>query len=293
MKDRLRSIAVAAITSTLVAVVASADSPPDQLMQQGRVVVAGTPLEGDHQVTFRVYDGSGDELHEETETVTFRGGYYAQAVGTGASGFLSAFTSGTARFVGIAIDGAAELTPRQPIVSVPYAIASYSVEGGPVTASSLAVRSGAIDTPVVDATGHWVGVGRTVPCASCVGAGEVTDETLTGAEIQNGTLTGADVQDGTIADADIVGGVVSGTSITTVISPQQPTGNPRLATATCPANSVVLGGGCEIESAAVAAESTRLWASRPYENSWQCVAVTTDPATPRPMVAYAICGSTQ
>ena len=63
----------------------SALAVPQQLQQQGRLIdTNGVPIDGEHVLTFEVYDNavSGNFLWGESLTVTFNNGYYAVILGS-------------------------------------------------------------------------------------------------------------------------------------------------------------------------------------------------------------------
>lgn len=131
---------------------------PAKLGYQGRLLKSdGSAETGSHKLSFTLHDQAigGKALWSEDQQVSFSDGYYAVTLGESATIGSSVF-DGTARFLEIAVDGAA-LTPRQRVDTVPYALTctqAYSVSGGgSVNASSISVGS----NTVIDSSGKWVG----------------------------------------------------------------------------------------------------------------------------------------
>jgi hypothetical protein len=88
---------------------------------QGRLTDAsGSPLNGDYSVTFRIYDDDtgGTLLCSDTQTVGVSNGLFSTAM----DGCTPSDIDGTQVYLGIQIESDGEMTPRQPIYSVPYAM---------------------------------------------------------------------------------------------------------------------------------------------------------------------------
>ena len=148
-------------TSLLFSLLFEANAVPLQLTQQGRLLDgSGASVTGVHTLTFRVYTAStgGSVLWSESLTVQFNNGYYATILGTDTQN--NALDSDTLLnypvYLEVQLDANAPMTPRQSVTSAPYAqIAGIaeSVMGGPVDADNVSIQG----SPVVDATGTWVG----------------------------------------------------------------------------------------------------------------------------------------
>lgn len=104
---------------------------------QGRLTNAsGTPLNGNYNMTFRVYDVSsgGTALCNDPMTnVPVNNGLFNVSV------YCFGGFDGGARWLGITVGDDAEMTPRQPIYPVPYAmslrpgaVVSDTLAGGPI-----------------------------------------------------------------------------------------------------------------------------------------------------------------
>ena len=141
--------------SLLLALPASA--VPAKLAQQGRVLdSAGAPLEGSHEMGFALLDAAsgGTELWSESRTADFDNGYYSIILGEDVPLDDLLFDS-EGVWLEVVIDGEV-LSPRQEVVSVPYALRAVSaanVEGGVANVGEVSI-DGAV---VIDSTGAWVG----------------------------------------------------------------------------------------------------------------------------------------
>lgn len=87
---------------------------------QGRLTdAAGTPLNGDYSITFRLYDvySGGIALCSDTNPVKVTKGLFNSEVW----GTCSTSIQGKQLFLSIEVESSGELDPRQPIFAVPYA----------------------------------------------------------------------------------------------------------------------------------------------------------------------------
>lgn len=131
---------------------------PAKLGYQGRLLKAdGTPESGIVALTFSVFtDATGDALlWTEVQTIALTDGFYATVLGEVTPLPASVF-DGHERFLELAVAGA-PLTPRQHVVSVPYALQAGSCRevagGGTVDASSVRVNG----VTVIDSSGRLAG----------------------------------------------------------------------------------------------------------------------------------------
>jgi len=110
---------------------ASAESPPALLNYQGFLTDAGgNPVDGEWQMTFRIYDSSegAQAFFEQSESVMPDVGVFSVLLGAEPDNALPVgpFDDGEA-WIGVwvaGIDGEIELKPRQRVVSHPYALFS-------------------------------------------------------------------------------------------------------------------------------------------------------------------------
>jgi Collagen triple helix repeat (20 copies) len=144
------SAALAAVGTTTTP--AAADVPL-HVVHQGRLFDAqGAPLTKDIDISFSLYaaETGGAPLWSEVHTVTPDDGYFSTELGD--VNPLKDVLTGTPLFLGIAVGNDAEMTPRAPVQSVPYAIVAGNAIGD-ITPNSITVNG----TPIVDATGKWIG----------------------------------------------------------------------------------------------------------------------------------------
>ena len=107
---------------------------PDAVAQVPRVIsfqgvladAIGTPLpDGPHQIRVGIYYGAsgGTALYTELQNVTTSAGVFSMLIGT-VTPLPASLTFDRPYHLGISVDGAAEMAPRTPLTSVPYALYS-------------------------------------------------------------------------------------------------------------------------------------------------------------------------
>jgi len=165
-------------------VASSALAVPLKLSQQGKLLSSDkSPLDGEHQMTFRLFDSvdGNTAAWSETLSVDLEGGYYSVLLGETTALDDLLFSAGSL-WLELSIDGVA-LEPRQEVVSVPHALRAGSaetVEGGSVDATEVSIDG----ELVIDAAGTWVGVSPEVLWTELVGVpadlldGDDNDDTL-------------------------------------------------------------------------------------------------------------------
>ena len=99
---------------------------PQQLTQQGRLLDAsGAAIEGQHNLSFRIFDsGSGSNvLWEETITVLFNNGYYTALLGSDVASnpLEDSVLMQEPLYLEVEVDNNGPLSPRQGIKSAPFA----------------------------------------------------------------------------------------------------------------------------------------------------------------------------
>lgn len=146
--------------SLLISALALAQAPA-QISYQGRLVGAdGAPVTGSISMTFKLFATPTDTtaLWTEQETVALTDGYYSLQLGSVTSMPAGAF-DGTTRYLELTV-GSSALSPRQPLVSTPYALMSvdaHNVTGGAVSASGLRISG----TTLTDGVGSLDSSGTT------------------------------------------------------------------------------------------------------------------------------------
>ncbi|MBK8251126.1 MAG: collagen-like protein [Polyangiaceae bacterium] len=129
---------------------------PATLTHQGRLFDAtGQPVTNTQNIQFTLYDGpdvSAAVLWTETLSVAVEDGYFSVSLGENVP-LDTVVLNGSVRWLGIAVGNDAEMTPRAPVQSVPYAIMAGDVTG--------AIHPTSVDIAgigqVIDESGKWVG----------------------------------------------------------------------------------------------------------------------------------------
>jgi hypothetical protein len=135
------------LASTLVAShVAQADVPPLVPLQGVLLSSEGYPVnaEAGLALTFRIYatETGGAPLHQELQVVPIRDGMFHVYLGDGAALDLDLFEAGDA-WVGIAVEGDAELSPRIQVGSVAYA--AWAANAASIEWSNIRNRPAGLD----------------------------------------------------------------------------------------------------------------------------------------------------
>ena len=132
---------------------AAADVPAT-ITHQGRLfTAAGAPVGATIDTVFSIYASptATVALWQETRAVSYDNGYFSAALGSQVA-FGPSLFDGSVRYMGIKVGTDAEMTPRAPIASVPYALAANDAVGD-IHPRSVTV-GGVI---VIDGSGNWVG----------------------------------------------------------------------------------------------------------------------------------------
>lgn len=243
-------------------------SVPNFLTQQGRLFDgAGMPVAGAPQFVFTIYADAGGvtSLWTETQTITLDSGYFSTTLGS-VTALPTTLFNGTTRYLGIKVGTDPEMSPRQPLTSVPYALIAGNATGD-ITPTSVSVAG----SVVIDASGHWVGsaaglagpTGPTGPAGAKGATGATGAVGPTGAAGPQGPAgpTGAAGPQGPAGPA----GTPNYAGITTVNGPGATGSQSAGDTATCPANTYVLGGGCYTDHFVKVSEPQS-------NNQWYCIA---------------------
>jgi hypothetical protein len=165
---------------------------PPALQYQGRLTTpSGNPVpDGNYTLTFRLFDAETGGTQISTQTINnvpVRNGIIAILIGL----FTPADFSGN-RWLEVQIGNNPALTPRQRLVSVPYAFKAGSVVDGVIVTNSLA--SNAVTTAkILDGT---------------IGTADIADNAVTSAKIAANTILGADIANATITADKLAVGVL-------------------------------------------------------------------------------------
>jgi collagen triple helix repeat protein len=150
--DRLAAILVAH-AALAAAAVASADVPQN-LTEQGRLFDgSGNPLNATEPIVFSLYTtpAGGAAVWSETQNVVLDEGYFAVELGS-VTPFPTGTFNGSVLYLGMAVGTDPEMSPRQPLYSVPYALVSSDAIGD-IHPNTVSVNG----QVVINAQGQWVG----------------------------------------------------------------------------------------------------------------------------------------
>ncbi len=134
--SRFRSLLLAlAVVGALASTPLSAQAPR-QISYQGVLTTSGgSPVaDGTHSVVIKIYSTGGTELFSETHNTSTARGLFNILIGS-VNPLPPSLTFSEPYLLGISVDGGAEMSPRTPMASVPYALNGTSINGasGPVT----------------------------------------------------------------------------------------------------------------------------------------------------------------
>src|SRR5439155_3508616 len=101
--------------------------------------------------TLNADKGGAMTLWTESTSITLDDGYFSTTLGDTKAIPADAF-NGSTRFLGIKVGDDPEMTPRQPLSSVPYALLATNAIGD-ITPASVAVGGKVI----IDSRGRWIG----------------------------------------------------------------------------------------------------------------------------------------
>ncbi len=122
---------------------------PRTISYQGMLLDQNGPIsDGNHPITIKIYSTSGNELYSETQSVAVAKGQFSVLIGS-VTPIPSSVKFDAPYLLGIAIEGGAELVPRTPFTSAPYAFHASVAD----QANSLASNVTGIVTSVNELSG--------------------------------------------------------------------------------------------------------------------------------------------
>jgi hypothetical protein len=137
---------------------------PGTLTQQGRLLDAsGMPVSGAVSFVFTIYDAAtaGTSLWTESQMITLEDGYFSARLGDTTAIPATVFT-GAIRYLGVKVATDSEAVPREPIVSVPYAILAGQATHAAASDTATSATTAATATNVA-----FTGLtGIPAPCAA-------------------------------------------------------------------------------------------------------------------------------
>jgi hypothetical protein len=240
MARKIKLVGILGTCATVLATAAAAVAVPPYLSEQGRLFDdEGAPVEdGTISITFAIYGAAtgGSALWTETQTIATEDGYFSAVLGdmsNGGTPIPPALFDGSTRYLGVKVGSDPEMTPRQPLVSVPYAL----------------VARGLVDSMgnvVVDEAGRWRGsptglVGPTGPQGPAGADGAAGPRGATGPQGPQGA-TGPQGPAGAVGATGPQGTFNSTTCSVTQGAVVTMTSNTASASVTCAAGTAIAGG---------------------------------------------------
>ena len=175
----MKKLNITIVILLLALVSANALAAPPQTMNYQGVLksIAGVPFTGTKKLTFKIYDAvSGGNLlwNEIQPTVSVAKGQFSVTLGAGSPAVPLSLAFDKPYWLGVTVDAEAEMTPRQPLTTAPYAFRARTADTVPgVALVDGTVTAAKLDTAYVkktgdDITGNLtvsgnVGVGTTTP----------------------------------------------------------------------------------------------------------------------------------
>jgi hypothetical protein len=275
---------------------------PARITEQGRLFMKGssTPATGSVPMVFSVYAAAtgGTALWTESYTVTLDDGYYSVQLGS-KTPFGPAVWDGSIRYIGLKVGSDEEMTPREEVAAVPYALVAADATGD-IHPTSVSIGA----KHVIDASGKWVGdpsglQGPQGPKGDPGMTGMTGPQGSTGAQGPPGVPCTGCVTKASIASGALSHGHGFNVQVVTGSFASVPLGGAISATAACGSGQKLTGGGCNF-GAGTTFGGLRLVASYPGDfdgNSlstlWTCYYENTNGAGSQvPTVrAFAICAS--
>jgi len=137
---------------------------PSQMNVQGRLLSGGSPLNGSHPTTFKIFDAltGGSQLWAEDDTVSVQGGIYSTVIGA-KNPLGSGVFNGQARWLEVVVDGTT-LSPRLSFDNNAYSFRAARADTADVALSG----TGSSELWSTDGTNVWrpnnhVGIGTSSP----------------------------------------------------------------------------------------------------------------------------------
>lgn len=196
--------------------------------------------DGNHTLTLKLYDASSTELYTETQTVPVVKGLFNVIIGS-TSGLPANLSFDKAYYLGVGVDGGAEMTPRTALSASPYAFRAHIAD----EALALSPSATGIVTKVNNRSGSLKIIGGgattvtsnndTILISSSGGAGATGIQGVQNSDgalyilnpngpvasinvapggivsdmLMNGSVTSAKIQDGTIDAIDLADGSIT------------------------------------------------------------------------------------
>ena len=182
---------------------------PTTISYQGRLDSAGVPIKSPKNLTFAIYSAAtgGTAIWTEAQSsVAFTNGMFSVKLGSVTPFPATLFTSAGERWLGVALTGGAEMTPRFQFTSSPFAFRSQQADNiADDAVTSAKVVDGAIAT--ADLADNSVTGIKMVD--GTIGTADLADNSVTSIKIANGTITTGDLADQSIITTKIANAAVT------------------------------------------------------------------------------------
>ena len=245
-------LAALALAALPLAGFAQSSAVPLRISFQSRVTdAAGVPIGNttpvNRTVTLRIWDNptataTTNRLYSESQTVTIANGEFSLLVGSGTAvtnetntSTLDAVFNGDLRYLGVTIDDGTtaadpEVTPRQQIVTAPYAFrakVAESVLGAAITTAMIG--NNAVTT--VQIADNAITTAKIA--AGTIVTADIADQAITADKLAENSITTADIQAGAVTAVKIGSDVgVWSTNGTNLANVSRATGNVGVGTTT-------------------------------------------------------------
>lgn len=179
---------------------------PTTVTMHGRLLASDTPVEGDVNLTFLLYDGlsASTAFWQESQIVTCVGGYYTAVLGTVTPMLIDDLAVAAQPMVGISVDGAPELTPRLGISSVPYAMAAGRAQVADDLECDRCVSATAVNFNYAFSNDS-AGAAADLDCSNCIDNAELANEAVSTSKIADATITEAKIADQAVTYGKLAG----------------------------------------------------------------------------------------
>src|SRR5580692_3061130 len=144
MVGRARRATGAAIVLAMLSAGSAMAAVPQQLTEQGQLLdSSGNPVAGSISITFALYASPtggtpATALWSEAQSITLDDGFFS-AILAQSTAFPPNLFTGAPLYLGVTVGTDPEMTPRQAIYSVPYAMVAGNVNGD-ITPNSVTIN---------------------------------------------------------------------------------------------------------------------------------------------------------
>jgi hypothetical protein len=148
----LQAAAPAAVAGVQVQAIAASSGAPPYLNYQGILRdQTGNLLSGQYNITFRLYDtvAGGTALWSESlSNIVVQDGRFSVLLGN-TSPLSATHFSSVDRFIGVQVQGYAEMIPRQRLASVPFAFQATLADVATIANRAESIADGSVTTPKI------------------------------------------------------------------------------------------------------------------------------------------------